>query len=179
MHFVSGSGWLGAEVDVASSLEGPWLPVADRALFYELDYAGTHFASPPLAVGRTEKRYWRVTPAEAIGRDRVELELRYPQELLRVAANGAAPFMLAAGTRLDEAGPDATFAAVWRRLDAAEAPARAALGAQRELGGAAALVAPRVFPWRSAALWAVLVAGVVAVAFMAVRLAREMHHKPS
>jgi hypothetical protein len=164
---------------VADSLEGPWLPVAYRTLLYELDYGGTQFASPPVVVGRNDKRYWRVTPAEPLARDRVELELRYPQELLRVAANGTAPYLLAAGTRVAEAGPDTTFAAVWRQLDPSAAPAAATLGPMRELGGADALAAPRVFPWRTAALWTVLVAGVVAVGFMAVRLAREMHDKPS
>jgi hypothetical protein len=179
MRFVAGSGWLTADVAVADALDGPWLSVAYGTLFYELDYSGTHFASAPISVGRTEKRYWRVTPAEPLGRNRVELEVRYPQELLRVAAKGSAPYLLAAGTRVAEAGPDGTFAAVWRRLDPAPSPARAALGPLRELGGGAALVAPVVFPWRTAALWVVLVAGAVAVAFMAVRLARDMHDKPS
>jgi hypothetical protein len=55
----------------------------------------------------------------------------------------------------------------------------ATLGARRELGGAAALVAPRPFPWRTAALWAVLVVGVLVVATMAVRLARDMRSQPS
>jgi hypothetical protein len=50
----------------------------------------------------------------------------------------------------------------------------ATLGARRELGGAAALVAPKVFPWRAAALSTVLVVGVLVVGAMAVRLAREM-----
>src|SRR5262249_30881533 len=80
------------------------------------------------------------TRGAPIDRGRVELELHCPQELLRVAANGSPPYLLAAGTRSADAGPDATFAAVWRRLDPSPAPARAALGTLRELGGAAALV---------------------------------------
>jgi hypothetical protein len=83
-----------------------------------------------------------------------------------------------AGTLADAAGPDPTFADVWRQLRPAGAPLeQATLGAREELGGAAALVAPFVFPWRAAALWAVLGAGVLAVGWMAVRLAREMHAK--
>jgi hypothetical protein len=178
VRFVSGSGWLTADVAVADSLDGPWLPLSYQSLFYEVEYSETRFASTPIATGRIDKRYWRLAPAESIDRGRVELELRFPQELLRVAANGAPPYLLAAGTRSTDAGPDATFAAVWRRLDPAPASARATLGTLRELGGAAALVEPVVFPWRTAALWAVLVFGVVAVALMAVRLAREMHDKP-
>jgi hypothetical protein len=94
--------------------------------------------------------------------------------------NGGAPYTLAGGTLSKEAGPDATLAAVWSEL---EPPATvvpfATLGARRELGGAAALVAPQPFPWRTAGLWAVLVVGVLVVATMAVRLAREMRSQPS
>ncbi|HET8697528.1 MAG TPA: DUF3999 family protein, partial [Gammaproteobacteria bacterium] len=70
VHFAAGSGWLTADVAAADSLDGPWQPVAYRTLLYEVDYGGTHFASPPVAVGRNDKRYWRVTPAEPLGRDR-------------------------------------------------------------------------------------------------------------
>jgi hypothetical protein len=88
--------------------------------------------------------------------------------------------LLAAGTLADEAGPDATLASVWARLDPpAEVVPFATLGVRRELGGPAALVAPRPFPWRTAALWTVLVAGVLVVAAMAVRLAKEMRGQRS
>jgi hypothetical protein len=91
VRFVAGSGWLTADVAVGDSLDGPWSPVAYGALFYEVDYSGTRFASPAVAIGRTEKRYWRIAPAEPVGRDRVELELRYPQELLRAGQWFAVP----------------------------------------------------------------------------------------
>jgi hypothetical protein len=87
--------------------------------------------------------------------------------------------MLAAGTLAEEAGEDRTFAAVWSELDPRPEVPVAALGARRELGGADALHAPREIPWRTLALWSVLVVGVLVVGFMAVRLAREMQHKPS
>jgi hypothetical protein len=35
------------------------------------------------------------------------------------------------------------------------------------------------FPWRTAALWTVLIGGVLVVGAMAVRLAREMRSQPS
>ncbi len=80
----------------------------------------------------------------------------------------------------EEAGPDATLSSVWSALTPpADVVPFATLGARRELGGAAALVAVRPFPWRTAALWSVLIAGVLVVGTMAVRLAREMRSQPS
>jgi hypothetical protein len=119
-------------------------------------------------------------PAAPLRGQALELLLAFPQEYLRVAVNGGAPYTLAAGTLTKDAGPDATLAAVWSQLEPpAEVVPFATLGARRELGGAAALVAVRPFPWRAAGLWAVLVVGVLVVATMAVRLAREMQRQPS
>jgi hypothetical protein len=175
LAFAADDGWVRADVAASRTLDGPWLPVAYGELFYALSFQGQTFASSPIAVGRQEARYWRVVPAEPLRGAAPALALTYPQEHLRVAANGGAPYLLAAGTRAEEAGPDATLAAVWSELrPAAEVVPFATLGARRELGGAAALVAPRPFPWRTAALWAVLVGGVLVVATMAVRLARDM-----
>jgi hypothetical protein len=84
-----------------------------------------------------------------------------------------------AGTLAEDAGPDATFAAVWAEV--APTPRTvpiATLGAKRELGGEDARRASRPFPWRTAVLWGVLVGGVLVVGGMAVRLAREMKQKP-
>ena len=139
LEFTGDNGWARGSVATASSLEGPWDTVAYSPLFYEIDYQGERFASEPLEVGRREARYWRLTTAEPLARERVALRLAYPTEELRVSAAGTAPYLLAAGTLAPEAGPDATFAAVWRALPGAGAPPRAALGALRELGGAAAL----------------------------------------
>jgi hypothetical protein len=168
------SGWANGSVATASSLDGPWDTVVYSALFYEIDYQGQRFASDALEVGRREARYWRLATAEPLARERVALRLEFPPELLRVSAAGTAPYLLAAGTLAPEAGPDATFAAVWRELPQAGAPPRAVLGTLRELGGAAALQAPYAFPWRVTLLWLVLGGGVLAVAWMAVRLAREL-----
>lgn len=178
LEFGGGSGWARADVASAPSLAGPWTPRARAALFYSLDFEGERFASLPLDVARSEARYWRVVPAEPLRGAPVELWLRFPREHLRVAARGAPPYLLAAGTLSAEAGPDATFAAVWEKLPAADVPV-ATLGARRELGGAAALVAPWTFPWRTAVLWAALGGGVLVVGFMAVRLAREMQNPSS
>jgi uncharacterized protein DUF3999 len=178
LDFAAGNGWADAAVATSDSLSGPWRAAATEVLFYELDYAGQQFASEPLALARREARYWRFRSTRPFGAAQVELEVRYPRDTLRFSAEGRAPYVLAAGTFAAAAGPDPTFADVWRQLRPSGAPLEpAVLGAREDLGGAAALVAPFVFPWRSAMLWIVLAAGVLAVSWMAVRLAREMHEK--
>jgi hypothetical protein len=180
IDFDGGDGWLRAEVAASRSLEGPWTTVAHGELFYELSFQGRDFASVPLRLARHEARYWRLVPALAPRARALALVLSFPQEHLRVATTSAGPYLLAAGTLAEEAGPDATLASVWSSLApaAGEVPV-AALGARRELGGAAALVPQRAFPWRTAALWSALIAGVLVVVVMAVRLAREMGRQPS
>jgi hypothetical protein len=180
LAFAANDGWSRADIAASRSLAGPWVPVAYGELFYALSFEGREFANEPVLVGRQEARYWRVEPAAPLRGQEIELTLSFPQERLRVAARGGAPYLLAAGTLAEEAGPDATLSSVWSALDAsAETVPLATLGARRELGGPAALVAAREFPWRSAALWAVLAAGVLVVAIMAVRLAQEMRRQPS
>jgi hypothetical protein len=175
LAFAAGNGWASATVSSAASLDGPWSDAGYGQLFYEIDYQGRKFASDPLGVGRREHRYWRVVTAEPLARERVTLVLEYPEEHLRVSGDGVGPYLLAAGTLAKEAGPDSTFAAVVRELPAIGAPPpRATLGPMAELGGAAALDAPYEFPWRLALLWAVLGGGALAVAWMAVRLARDL-----
>jgi len=178
LSFPGGDGWVRADVAAARSLAGPWTTIAHGELFYGLSFEGRDFASSPLAVGRREMRYWRLVPA-APPRGDVELTLGFPAERLRVAPMGQAPYLLAAGTLADGAGPDATLASVWARLPAGGDVPLAALGARRELGGAAALVAEQRFPWRAAALWAALIAGVLVALTMAVRLVREMSRQSS
>jgi hypothetical protein len=175
LGFGGDTGWARADVAASRSLGGPWQPVAFAQLFYEMSLEGRELASAPVSLGRHEARYWRVVPAAPLPGTRLEWTVHFPVEHLRVAARGRAPYLLAAGTLAEEAGPDVTFGSVWSQLDVpAESVPSAALGPRRELGGDAALVPPRVFPWRSAALWAVLIAGALVVAAMAVRLAREM-----
>jgi hypothetical protein len=180
LKFGDGDGWVRADVAASRSLEGPWLPVAYGELAYALSFEGRQLASEPIAVGRHEARYWRLVPAAPPRGEPIELTLEFPQEHLRVAAGGAAPYLLAAGTLAKEAGPDGTLAQVWSRLEPpAETVAFATLGERRDLGGPDALRAVRAFSWRMLALWAVLIGGVLVVATMAVRLVQEMRSQPS
>jgi hypothetical protein len=174
-----GDGWVRGDVAASRSLDGPWTTVAYDVLFYSLQFEGRNFASEAVGVGRHPARYWRIVPVAAPRGERIELTLEFPQERLRVAAGRGGQYLLAAGTLVEEAGPDPTLASVWSRLEPpAEVVPLATLGARRELGGARALVPSRPFPWRTTALWTVLVVGVLVVGVMAVRLAQEMRNRP-
>lgn len=180
LSFGADDDWVRADVAAARSLEGPWIPIAYGELMYRLSFEGREFSSEPIKVTRYEARYWRVVPTASARGKRLELALEFPQETVRVAARGSAPYLLAAGTVAEDAGPDPTLASVWSTLEQ-QGPAvpLATLGARRELGGPAALVVAKPFPWRTTSLWAVLIVGVLVVATMAVRLAREMRSSTS
>lgn len=170
LEFPDGYGWARARIGASTSRDGPYRNVTPEQLFYRVEIGGDSLSSPAAEVPRTEARYWRVSFAGEPRGD-IGLELDMPREQLRFAAQGSAPYMLAGGTLLDTVGPDATFADVVAELDAAaQSAGTARLGSRIELGGAAALVPARTFPWQTATLWAVLILGAVLVVSMAVRL---------
>jgi hypothetical protein len=176
--FAAANRWVEAGLEVSGRLDGGWQSLASRYLFYDVDYEGESFASDALRLRRTEGRYWRLRLDSQPPAGGVRLALTYPEERLRFAANGVPPYLLAAGTLLDEAGPDRTFASVMTALDQDDGRiANATLAQRGELGGAAALEPPYEFPWRSVVLWAALLAAVATVGWMAVRLARDMKRR--
>jgi hypothetical protein len=175
LDFGATGGFLRADVAASDTLDGPWRTLTVLGLFYDVDFQRQRFTNEPYALGRHSARYWRVSPRSPARGSAPRLVLEYVPDTLRVAARGQTPYLLVAGTLASEAGPDAALASVWSTLRAAAAVPRATIGERRELGGVAALTAPRVFPWRVAALWGLLAAGVLVVALMAFRLAREMH----
>lgn len=170
--------WASASIEWSNSLTGSWRRLGAARLFYNIDFQGQTFASEPLEIARAEARYWRVVFFPSPPAGRVDLELDYPDEKLRFAANGEAPYMLVGGTLQDDAGPDRTFAELMSTLERQSASiAEARVGARRVLGGPAALETPFAIAWRTVLLWTVLLAAAFGVAWMAFRLAREMFGK--
>lgn len=88
---------------------------------------------------------------------------------------GEGPWLLAAGSataRHEEAPVEAAIETLRTQLGAAWSPAVAKTGGRRILGGPAALEIPREIPWTTVLLWAVLGAGSLLVAALALRLLR-------
>ena len=173
LELVNPNTWANASIDSGDSLEGPWSLVASRRLYYRVDFQGDQVRAPVVQIASRGARFWRVRPDRSLGEDGIELQLHYPREHLRFAANGAAPYRLVGGGLSTEAGPDLVLSQVWEQLDEEMAVTVAGLGTMSELGGEAAFIPPREFPWRSALLWGALSLGALAVGWMALRLGRE------
>ena len=173
LELVNRNSWANAIIESGDSLEGPWRLVASRRLYYRVDFQGDQVRAPVVQIASRGARFWRVRPDRSLGEDGIELRLHYPRETLRFAANGAAPYRLVGGGLSTEAGPDPVLSQVWEQLDDEMAITVAGLGTMSELGGEAAFIPPREFPWRPALLWGALSLGALAVGFMALRLGRE------
>jgi uncharacterized protein DUF3999 len=154
----------------------PWRDLG-AAVFYRIARDGAVSESPPLAL-RTEARFVRVLPDEraaALDPAQTQLRVRAPLAHLVFASQGQVPYRLQVGAAdvpssalpiatlvpalADERGRfGAASASEWVEIAAA---ARRDAAQQREKA---------LRPWL---LWAVLLAGVGALAFMVVRLIRS------
>jgi hypothetical protein len=145
-----------------------------NGLFYSLAESDTRLSSTPAAVARTLDRYWTIETERDGGWGGRPPRLKvgwYPQELLFVA-RGDGPYTLAYGSgRVGR--DDAPIDALLANLDGeGRQPIReATLGAPYDLGGTAALAAPR--SWRREVLWTVLIVAVLILGAFALRVFRE------
>ncbi|HZF17026.1 MAG TPA: DUF3999 domain-containing protein [Steroidobacteraceae bacterium] len=170
-----------AEIFSREQAAAPWQPVAQRG-FYRLTGAGGELTSGWVAIGDDNDRYWRVkidVDRGGLGKRAPKLTLGWiPHELVFIA-RGDGPFQLVYGN----AGALPAQAAVESILPALATAgggasrvtiAMASLGPQQALGGESRLSQPpAAYPWKTTLLWVVLGLGVVILAFMALRLARD------
>jgi len=159
--------------------DGNWSPLY-RGMLYDLQQQGTTLTTPELILPITTQRYWRLRlPAgEALLHGLPSLKLGWIPEQLLFTAQGEAPFILAFGSV--QVQPVTTVLSQLLHQDtvgnngALIKPAR--LGARITLGDRAQLVPPPpALPWKKWILWAVLVGGVIILAFMAYRLVKQMN----
>lgn len=146
------------------------------APFYRLQREGREEQSGPVDIGRRGVRYWMVTNAAGSSGGTPSMEVHWKPAQLVFVARGDAPFALAFGK------PEATAAALpvsnliprYQRLAELRLP-------QATLGEVAS--GPPPTRWdrllgqvntRRVVLWAILLAGVAALGFMAWRLRRQM-----
>lgn len=164
--------------------EDPWRH-AGSAIAYRLTRNGGELTNPDVQVAVNPDRYWRILVDQkggGFGAGEVTLELGWlPHEVL-FAARGASPFALAYGNKLAKPGA-APLAAVLPQ-DEKLAPGSARLG--EATGSAPSRVSLFSDPVRFISglfenrelkkwtLWAVLLAGVLLLGWMAHRLLRDM-----
>jgi len=153
----------------------PWRTVA-HTVVYRLTRDGQQIASPDLAVGTHTERYWLLRVDQrggGLGTSMPTLHAGWIPQKIVFAARGEAPFQIAYGNlrALPGAYPIDTVVPGWRDEPRPLLPQAQTLP-EHLLGGLGVLHRP---PDRKVwTLWTALTLGVVVLAWMAWRLARQM-----
>jgi hypothetical protein len=173
--------------------ERPWRAVA-RTTAYRLNSGAGELASPALPIGTNADRYWLLRVDQrggGVGSGTPALVLGWIPQQIAFAARGAAPFSLAFGqpeARSTAIGIEALIPGYREGDDAALGPTSTAAGTNPLAPAQASLLAANTAPivpaqpgfaerWhvRQLALWSLLVAAVLLLAWMAWRLLRQMN----
>jgi len=125
---------------------------------------------------------FRIESANAIA-EAPDLMLGYRPDSVVFLAEGAGPFVLAAGSasaRHADYPIDAALASLHASLGKDWQPPPAALGQAKASGGETVLkAAPPPVPWRRWLLWAILVGGAALIAALAISLLRGAKTPPA
>ena len=159
---------------------GEWRLVTSGVV-YRLTQNGQQVVSPGLSVTPNVERYWLLRADQrggGLGNGLPRLAVGWVPQRLVFAARGQGPFQLAYGSVKTQpaAYPVETVVPGWRS-DQQPTLARAELLPERLLGGTAALRTGTNYKvW---GLWAALSIGVLLLAWMTWRLARQMRSTPA
>jgi hypothetical protein len=167
-----------AQLLARTAPEEPWRPVTSLVT-YRLRQDAGEVSAPPLTVAPARYRYWllRVDPKSGgLGRGQPRMRAGWvPQEIV-FAARGTGPFLIAYGNLAAASSALAVTTLVPGYASGAEplgAIAVAHTGVAAPLGHIEQAKPPREY--RRAILWAVLILGVVVLAWMAWQLSRQLN----
>jgi hypothetical protein len=149
----------------------PWRSVT-AGDFYRVRNDGLDHQNQPLEIPTNADRYWlaRATHSDAKFGGSPRLTAYWATEDVVFLARGGGPFTLAYGN-----GKAAMGTTTLDSLLSGVTVSRAALEIPVALGGAGRRALPaRIIPWKMAVLWTVLALGVLLLAWMSYRLAREI-----
>ena len=171
-----------ARIDLLSRSDprGEWHSVTSGVV-YRLTQNGQQVASPDLSVAVNAERYWLLRVDQrggGLGSGLPRITVGWVPQRLVFAARGEGPFQLAYGSvRMQPAAyPVDTVVPGWR-TDQQPKLARAEVLPERLLGGAAALRTGTNYKvW---GLWSALSLGVLLLAWMTWRLAKQMRSAPA
>ena len=169
-----------ARLSSGRSANGPWR-LQHKGLLYDLQY-GENLRNPELALAAGRHRYLKLEVAPGGGglKGTPQLEVRWHPEQLLFVARGEPPFQLVYGRSGAPATPFSTreLLKAWPRA-ASELPrASARMGDEFALGDASVLEPPvPPPPYRTWALWSVLLLAVGAVLAMSASLLRQMRSR--
>jgi hypothetical protein len=176
------------ELLARDATDKPWRRIT-TGVVYRLRKGDAEIVSPDLVAGHASERYWMVRVDQrggGVGSGAPRLEVGWVPHQLVFAARGPAPFQLAYGKRDAQPAAYAIEALVPGFREDAAATIRAAKAAEAqsinvqaakalaptELGGEARRV--ETFDWKRWSLWGALILGVVILAGMAWRLAKQL-----
>ncbi len=162
------------------SKEGPWI-TRQSSLVYNLRLQGHDVRNADITLPPCSDRYWLVRIDQTgggLGRGVPKLEFGWIPEKLVFITRGNAPFTLAFGSSRVRVGGGTgnDLLAEFKNLQNENVVAKVAgIGPRTVLGGETAL-RPGMTPhdWKTAVLWSVLVLGVALLAWMAIRLHRQL-----
>jgi hypothetical protein len=160
----------------------PWRPVASL-IAYRLRQESGEITAEATPVSASGMRYWllRVDPKSGgFGRGKPQLRAGWVAQQIVFAARGAGPFLIAYGNPNLTSSALAVATLVPGYTTAKDPLAGAGIArpeASTPLGGQARL--RPALDLRRAALWSVLVLGVVVLAWMAWRLSKQMQSTPT
>lgn len=150
-----------------------------KQLFYNLTRGQAQIENDPLTLSGMRARYWKVIIET--GRPELELamQIRWQPDRLQFIAQGEPPYELVAGrpeARKEQYPMQAKFgdAGIFQISRVTGRAVPAVLGSQTVYREADEHGEALAFAWRKWTLWLVLIAGVLAVATMAVRLLRQL-----
>jgi hypothetical protein len=170
-----------ASLHSRASAREPWHR-RHTGLLYRLMIKGEELSSPDVELpSPVMDRFWLLrieSNGAGLGQGLPDLELGWTPHRVVFLPRGGGPFLLGFGSgQIDLHRVLADDALTWFLSDNKEkmeiAPAR--LGGKVVLGGESRLRPPVVYPWKQWILWAVLVLGVALMAWMALRLYRQIN----
>ena len=146
--------------------------------FYTLRVEGRRFNRNELVLNKSSNRYWRIEPpADTRPTDVPSLEVGWRPHELSFIARGSPPYHLAFGSGRQTkvtSEPSLHHLIETNELNVHQAE----VGPTFQLGGMAMLKPPSPpLPWKTWVLWGVLVSGVALLAWMAVRLLKQIDVK--
>lgn len=173
----------GLSIQSRSDLDTDWRTRCEQ-VFHDLTIEGTAVQNEPCSFQPIADPLWRIVVKQdgaglQSGSKALALQLGWlPSELLFVG-RGAPPYLLAFGSgklaQEDKKTEDAMLLDAIRVKSHDQAIGVAMLGEKVDLAGDLALKSPaESLPWKKLLLWAVLLSGVVLLAFMARSLIKEM-----
>ncbi len=155
----------------------PWIKRFD-GVFYKLYFEGLKLTGKPVTVNSTKDRYWKIRFQSKDGIGNVEPVLKYAwrPNYLYFLARGNAPYILAFGNaNINIKNHVASRLMNVLNQDVSnEMVGLAKIGKEIILKGEPALKVQKTLPWQRIALWLILIIGVIVIATMVIRLARNM-----